>query len=77
VQVLEGGSNVFFPLSSSNQSRRNVLNSLQFIMLKLREAIKYTVAVMTKAFTTHLRLSCERYFLIRLIARIDVINVLF
>ena len=25
---------------------------------------------MTKAFTTHLRLSCERYFLIRLIDRI-------
>ena len=45
MQVLEGGSNVFFPLSSSNQSRRNVLNSLQFIMLKLREAVKYTVAV--------------------------------
>ena len=36
---------MFFPLSSSNQSRRNVLNSLQFIMLNLREAVKYTVAV--------------------------------
>ena len=31
---------MFFPLSSSD-----VLNSLQFIMLKLREAVKYIVAV--------------------------------
>ena len=45
MQVIEGESNVFFPLSSSNQSRRNVLNSLRFIMLKLREAVTYTLAV--------------------------------
>ena len=45
MQVLEGGSDVLFSLSSSSQSRRNVLNSLRFIMLKLREAVKYAVAV--------------------------------
>ena len=45
MQVVEGGSNVFFPFSSSNQSPSNVQNSLQFIMLKLRDAVKYTVAV--------------------------------
>ena len=42
-RLLRAGVNMFFPLSSSYQSRRNVVNSLQFIMLKLRQAIKYTV----------------------------------